>query len=59
VAEEAADRCCIGACSATQKTRVAGGQRLRLRLKNIATRHVVRLGDKLLALWEAELTARR
>lgn len=53
VAEEAADKVLYRGVFGTQKPGGPAANAFDLRLKNIANTHVVRLGDKLLALWEA------
>ena len=52
-AEEAADKFLYRGVFGTQKPGGAVANAFDLRLKNIANTHVVRLGDQLLALWEA------
>lgn len=52
-AEEQADRFVYRGVFGTQKPGGALANAFDLRLKNIANTHVVRLGDQLLALWEA------
>jgi all-trans-8'-apo-beta-carotenal 15,15'-oxygenase len=52
-AEELADRFLYRGVFGTQKPGGAVANAFDLRLKNIANTHVVRLGDQLLALWEA------
>ena len=52
-AEEAADRFLFRGVLGTQKPGGALANAFDLRLKNIANTHVVKLGDQLLALWEA------
>ena len=53
LAEEAAERFVYRGVFGTQKPGGAVANAFDLRLKNIANTHVVRLGDQLLALWEA------
>jgi all-trans-8'-apo-beta-carotenal 15,15'-oxygenase len=53
LAEEAADRVLYRGVFGTQKPGGPLANAFDLRLKNIANTHVVRLGDDLLALWEA------
>jgi all-trans-8'-apo-beta-carotenal 15,15'-oxygenase len=53
LAEEQADRFLYRGVFGTQKPGGAAANAFDLRLKNIANTHVVRLGDQLLALWEA------
>ena len=53
LAEEQADRFLYRGVFGTQKPGGAPANAFDLRLKNIANTHVVRLGDQLLALWEA------
>ena len=53
LAEEAADRVLYRGVFGTQKPGGPLANAFDLRLKNIANTHVVRLGDQLLALWEA------
>ena len=52
-AEEAADKFLYRGVFGTQKPGGIAANAFDLRLKNIANTHVVRLGDQLLALWEA------
>jgi len=52
-AEELADKFLYRGVFGTQKPGGAVANAFDLRLKNIANTHVVRLGDQLLALWEA------
>jgi len=52
-AEEVADKFLYRGVFGTQKPGGALANAFDLRLKNIANTHVVRLGDQLLALWEA------
>jgi all-trans-8'-apo-beta-carotenal 15,15'-oxygenase len=52
-AEEVADKFLYRGVFGTQKPGGAVANAFDLRLKNIANTHVVRLGDQLLALWEA------
>jgi all-trans-8'-apo-beta-carotenal 15,15'-oxygenase len=52
-AEERADKFLYRGVFGTQKPGGAVANAFDLRLKNIANTHVVRLGDQLLALWEA------
>jgi len=52
-AEEAAGKFLYRGVFGTQKPGGVAANALDLRLKNIANTHVVRLGDQLLALWEA------
>ncbi|MCT0212374.1 carotenoid oxygenase family protein [Synechococcus sp. CS-1324] len=52
-AEEAAGKFTYRGVFGTQKPGGLAANAFDLRLKNIANTHVVRLGDKLLALWEA------
>ncbi len=53
LAEEQADRFLYRGVFGTQKPGGPAANAFDLRLKNIANTHVVRLGDQLLALWEA------
>lgn len=53
LAEEQSDRFLYRGVFGTQKPGGAPANAFDLRLKNIANTHVVRLGDQLLALWEA------
>jgi all-trans-8'-apo-beta-carotenal 15,15'-oxygenase len=53
LAEEQADRVLYRGVFGTQKPGGPVANAFDLRLKNIANTHVVRLGDQLLALWEA------
>ncbi|MFM8966888.1 MAG: carotenoid oxygenase family protein, partial [Vulcanococcus sp.] len=53
LAEEQADRFLYRGVFGTQKPGGPVANAFDLRLKNIANTHVVRLGDQLLALWEA------
>jgi hypothetical protein len=53
LAEEQADRVLYRGVFGTQKPGGPLANAFDLRLKNIANTHVVRLGDQLLALWEA------
>ena len=53
LAEEQADRFLYRGVFGTQKPGGLAANAFDLRLKNIANTHVVRLGDQLLALWEA------
>ena len=53
LAEEQADRFLYRGVFGTQKPGGTAANAFDLRLKNIANTHVVRLGDQLLALWEA------
>ena len=53
LAEEQADRFLYRGVFGTQKPGGVAANAFDLRLKNIANTHVVRLGDQLLALWEA------